>query len=310
MTANSRIASVRRFSRFYTRKIGILDQRLLHSPFSLSEGRVLFELAHQHGRTAKLLGESLGIDAGYMSRMLAGFSRRGLITRRRSANDARERLGELTKAGHKAFAPLDRLSSAEVGDMLAALPDAEQRRLVDAMRTVEQLLAGGDPVSRAAKPVYVLRSLRPGDIGWIIHRQEVLYWNEYGWNEEFEALIAGIMSEFILNFDPAMEKCWVAERHGGIVGSIFVVKKTRAIAQLRLLYVEPGARGLGIGARLVDECVRFARKKGYRKITLWTNSVLVSARRLYEAAGFHLVKEETHHSFGKDLVGQNWELKL
>ena len=310
MATNPRVAAVRRFTRFYTTKIGVLDQRLLHSPFSLTEGRVLFELAHHDGLTARDLGGSLGIDAGYLSRILAGFARRGLITRRRSARDGRERRLGLTKDGRRAFAPLDSRSNAEVATMLAAVPDAGQRRLVDAMRTVEQVLTPSAPGASAPRAGYVLRSHRPGDIGWITHRQAVLYRREFGWNEEYEALIAGIMSRFLTNFDPAREKCWVAERDGEIVGSVFVVKKTGTVAQLRLLYVEPDARGLGIGRRLVDECIRFSRAKKYRTLTLWTNSVLVSARRIYEAAGFRLVKEEKHRSFGKNLVGQNWDLRL
>ena len=310
MTSPARIAAVRRFTRLYTRKIGVLDQRFLDSPFSLSEGRVLYELAHRRGLTARDLGEWLGIDAGYLSRMLKGFARRGLVRKVRSTADARERQLEITAAGRRAFAPLDRRSQADVGAMLGALPEAKQRKLVEAMGAIETIFGSDEPAPRTPRAGYTLRGPRPGDIGWIIHRQEVLYYSEYGWNEEFEALIAGIMSRFILEFDPAMEKCWVAERDGEIAGSVFVVKKTKAIAQLRLLYVEPSARGLGIGQRLVHECVRFARAKRYRKMTLWTNSALVSARRIYEAAGFRLVQEEKHHSFGRDLVGQNWELTL
>ncbi len=310
MSTKSRIASVRRFTRFYTRKIGVLDQRLLRSPFSLSEARVIYELAQGSGFTAKELGKSLGIDAGYLSRMLAGFARRGLIARRRSETDGRERLLELTGKGRQAFAPLDRGSNAEVGALLAGLSAGRQQRLVEAMRTVEDLLAPPETRDAPDQPAYTLRRHRPGDIGWITHRQAVLYNQEYGWNEEYEALIAGIMSTFITDFDPATERCWIAERAGEIVGSVFVVKKTRNIAKLRLLYVEPSARGLGIGARLVDECIRFARTKGYRTMTLWTNSVLISARRIYESAGFHLAHEESHHAFGKDLIGQNWDLDL
>jgi DNA-binding MarR family transcriptional regulator/predicted GNAT family acetyltransferase len=313
MATISRVAAVRNFTRFYTRRIGVLDQRLLHSPFSLTEARVLYELAHHDGLTARDLGGSLGIDAGYLSRILAGFARRGLLARQRSASDGRERRLALTTAGRRAFTPLDSRSNTEVGVMLAAIPDSGQRRLVDAMRTVERLLtpaASATPAAPQPRATYSLRSLRPGDIGWITHRQAVLYHREYGWNEEYEALIAGIMSGFITNFDPARERCWVAERGGEIVGSVFVVKKSGAIAQLRLLYVEPGARGLGIGRRLVDECIRFARQKKYRTLSLWTNSVLISARRIYEAAGFRLMKEEKHRSFGKNLVGQNWDLRL
>ena len=310
MTPAARIAAVRRFTRFYTRKIGVLDQRLLQSPFSLTEGRVLYELAHRRGLTARDLGGRLGIDAGYLSRMLKSFAKRGLVRRVRSTTDARERQIELTPAGRRAFAPLDRRSQADVGAMLGTLPHARQLRLVEAMGAIETLLGSDEPAPRAPRAGYTLRGPRPGDIGWITHRQGRLYFEEYGWNEEFEALIAGIISKFILEFDAARERCWIAEREGEIVGSVFVVKKTKHVAQLRLLYVEPSARGLGIGRRLVDECVTFARSKGYRKITLWTNDVLASARRIYEAAGFRLVKQERHHSFGKHLTGQNWELTL
>lgn len=310
MAPAARIAAVRRFSRFYTRTIGVLDQRFLKSSFSLSEGRVLYELAHRRALTARDVGERLGIDAGYLSRMLKGFAKRGLVRRTRSTADARERDLEITPTGHTALALLERRSHAEVGAMLAALPDAEQQRLVDAMGAIESVLGSDEAPPAATRAGYRLRRPRPGDIGWIIHRQEVLYHSEYGWNADFEALIAGILSRFMIEFDPKREKCWIAERDGEIAGSVFVVKKSPAIAQLRMLYVEPDARGLGIGRRLVSECVAFARRKGYRKMTLWTNDVLVSARRIYEAAGFRLVKEEKHRSFGRDLVGQNWELKL
>lgn len=311
MRSDARIAAVRRFSRFYTRKIGVLDPRYLGTSFSLSEGRVLYELAHRDGLTARDLGARLGLDAGYLSRMLKGFARRGLIRRIRSARDGRERTLEITPAGRKAFAPLDRRSQREVGAMLAVLPEEKQRLVVDAMQTIETVLASDEPSAIAAgKPRYTLRAPRPGDMGWIIHRQEVLYHREYGLNEEFEALIARILSDFVTNFDAATERCWIAERDGEIAGSVFVVKKSPTVAQLRMLYVEPSARGLGIGRRLVGECICFARRKGYRRMTLWTNDVLVSARRIYEAAGFRLVKEEKHRSFGQNLVGQNWDLVL
>jgi DNA-binding MarR family transcriptional regulator/GNAT superfamily N-acetyltransferase len=309
MSSTARIAAVRRFTRFYTRKVGILDQHILASPFSLSEARVLYELANHENLSATDLGARLGIDAGYLSRILADFVRRGFVRRHRSANDGRERHLELTTRGQAAFMPLDRGSQAQVQTMLTALTDPQQRRLVDAMRTVEALLAPAGSAS-ASEPAYTLRTHRPGDMGWIIYRQEMLYHEEYGWNEEFEALIAGILSRFITNFDPARERCWIAEREGEIIASVFVVKKSAAVAQLRMLYVEPRARGLGIGRRLVDECIAFARKRNYRKMILWTNSVLTSARRIYEVAGFRLVKEETHRSFGKKLIGQYWELGL
>jgi DNA-binding MarR family transcriptional regulator/N-acetylglutamate synthase-like GNAT family acetyltransferase len=302
-----RIAAVRQFSRFYTRRIGALREGLHDSPFSLTEARVLYELAQRDGLTAGQLAKELALDPGYLSRILRGFARRGLLDKAVSAADGRQSLLALTEAGRAAFAPLDAGSRAEIGAMLAPLPGAAQRRLIAAMRTIERLLdgGGGDP-----KEPYLLRGHQPGDIGWVIHRQGALYAEAYGWDERFEALVAEIAAKFINDFDPARERCWIAERDGEIVGSVFLVKQSARIAKLRLLYVEPAARGLGIGRRLVQECIRFARHKGYRKITLWTNDILVSARRIYEAAGFTLLAEERHHSFGHDLVGQNWELEL
>ena len=242
--------------------------------------------------------------------MLAGFGRRGLIARRRSDADGRERHLELTARGRAAFAPLDRQSNADVSGMLSAISEPDQRRLLAALHTVEELLAG-DSASPAPGPAFTLRAHRAGDMGWITHRQAVLYHKEYGWNDEYEALIAGIMSQFILKFDPARERCWIAERNGEIAGSVFVVKKTAATAQPVVALrgtVRTGTRNRGAARGRYR--VRFARKKNYRTMMLWTNSVLVSARRLYEAAGFRLVEEEKHRSFGKDLIGQNWELKL
>jgi DNA-binding MarR family transcriptional regulator/N-acetylglutamate synthase-like GNAT family acetyltransferase len=301
-----RIAAVRRFSRFYTRRIGVLREGLHDSPFSLTEARVLYELAHRDGLTASQLAKELALDPGYLSRILRGFARRGLLQRTASDADGRQSLLALTKAGRSAFAPLDAASREEIGAMLAALSGPQQRRLVAAMLTIEGLL---DADAGVREP-YLLRSHQPGDIGWVTHRQGVLYAEEYGWDERFEALVAEIGAKFINEFDPARERCWIAERHGEIVGSVFLVKQSARVAKLRLLYVEPAARGLGIGRRLVDECIRFARQKGYRKLVLWTNDILVSARRIYQAAGFKLVAEERHRSFGHDLVGQNWELEL
>jgi len=304
--ADPRVDAVRRFNRLYTRRIGALRAGLLDSPFSLAEARLLYELAHRDRPAAAELARDLGLDAGYLSRLLRGLERRRLISRERSRSDARQSLLSLTAAGRRTFATLDTRSNAEVRAMLGKLSDAGQRRLVEAMRDVERLLgAAPEP-----KVPYLLRPHRPGDMGWVVHRHAALYAQEYGWDERFEALVATIVAKFIDNFDPQRERCWIAERDGEIVGSVFLVTKSPTVAQLRMLYVEPGARGLGIGKRLVDECERFAREKGYRKIVLWTNSILHAARHIYEAAGYRLVAEEPHHSFGHRLVGQTWELKL
>jgi DNA-binding MarR family transcriptional regulator/N-acetylglutamate synthase-like GNAT family acetyltransferase len=304
--ADPRVDVVRRFNRFYTRRIGALRAGLLDSPFSLTEARLLYELAHRDRPTAAELARDLGVDAGYLSRMLRALERRRLISRERSRADARQSLLGLTAEGRRTFATLDTRSSAEVRAMLARLSDAGQRRLVGAMRDVERLL---DAAPRAQAP-YLLRPHRPGDMGWVVHRHGALYAQEYGWDERFEALVAKIVARFIERFDPKRERCWMAERDGEIVGSVFLVSKSPTVAQLRMLYVEPHARGLGIGKRLVDECERFAREQGYRRIVLWTNSILHAARHIYEAAGYRLVAEKAHHSFGHRLVGQTWELKL
>ena len=300
------IAAVRRFNRFYTRRIGVLREGLLESPFSLAEARVLYELAQRERATASELMRDLGLDAGYLSRILASFRKRGLIQRQASTADGRRILLQLTPDGRKAFAPLDSRARRDIGAMLAPLPDGERNRLVAAMQTIERLLEGADV--RAAP--YLLRPHRPGDIGWVVHRHGVLYAQEYGWDERFEALVAGIAARFVENYDAAGERCWIAERDGENVGCVFLVRQSRTVAKLRLLLVEPAARGHGIGARLVDECVRFARQARYRKIMLWTNDVLHAARHLYEKAGFQLVGKKRHHSFGHALVGQTWELKL
>lgn len=300
------IAAVRAFTRFYTRQIGLLNEGLHDSPFSLTDARVLYELAHHDGLTASDLSRDLGMDAGYLSRVLKKFERAGLLTRSPSETDGRQMVLDLTEAGRKAYAPLDRGSQRQIAAMLAPLSADDRRRLVGAMVTVRRLL-GSEP--EPAVP-YILRPHRPGDIGWVIHRQAALYTEEYGWDGTFEAMIAEIGADFIKSFDPACECCWIAERDGAVVGSVFVVRQSDEVAKLRMLYVEPSVRGLGIGQRLVEECIRFARSKGYATLTLWTNDILVSARRIYEAAGFRLVAEETHHSFGVDLVGQNWDLDL
>lgn len=299
------IAAVRRFSRFYTGRLKLLDTKLLQTEFSLTEGRVLYELAHREGLAAADLVKELGLDAGYVSRILRKFERRGFISRETSGRDARRALLTLTPAGRTAFEPLDRGSEEQVASLLSALAPDQVEALVGSMACIERLMA--EPA--AAEP-YTLRPHRIGDIGWVARRQGMLYAEEYGWSEEFEAFVAEIGAHFVRSFDSTRERCWMAEQNGAIVGSAFLVKESDDTAKLRMLYVEPSARRLGIGSRLVDECIRFAREKGYRKLTLWTNDVLVSARRIYQAAGFNLVKEEQHHSFGKDLVGQYWELTL
>jgi DNA-binding MarR family transcriptional regulator/GNAT superfamily N-acetyltransferase len=301
----AQVAAIRGFNRFYTRQIGVLDEGYLSSPFSLTESRVLYELSRRGSATATELCRDLGLDQGYLSRILARFGKQGLIVRTPSKSDARQSHVALTIEGRTAFAPLDGASHKAATTLLKRLAPADRGSLVEAMSRIEALLGAAK-----AEPPCTLRSPRPGDMGWIVHRQAVLYAEEYGWNEEFEALAAEIVAGFIKNFDPARERCWIAERDGAIVGSVFLVRDADEVAKLRLLYVEAKARGLGIGASLVDACVRQARAFGYRKLTLWTNDVLASARRLYETAGFRLVGEEPHHSFGKDLVGQNWELEL
>lgn len=308
MTAplDERIASIRRFNRFYTRKINVLQEGFLGSSFSLAEGRVLYELAHRPGMTASMLSSELGLDPGYLSRILDRFAKRGLIERTPSTDDRRQRLLALTAAGSAAFAPLDQRSREEIGALLAPLSEPRQRRLVEAMEAVETLLASAPPPPEP----YVLRPPRPGDFGWIVHRHGVLYAEEYGWNQEFEALVAEITAKIVQNWDARRECWWIAEREGEILGSVCLVRSTDEVAKLRLLIVEPKVRGQGIGRRLVEECIRFARRTGYRKITLWTNSVLGSARHIYERAGFQCVASEPYHSFGVDLVSETWDLAL
>lgn len=300
------VDAVRRFNRFYTRQIGLLGQGYLDSPFTLAEVRVLYELAHRKACTAAEIAKALGLDAGYLSRMLASFRKRGFLARKASEQDGRQSHLSLTRKGGAAFGGLEAKSQAGVSKMLERLSATEQNRLTAAMGNIERLLGeGADP-----KAPYLLRGHQPGDMGWVIHRHGVLYAEEYGFDERFEALVAQIAAEFIQKFDAKRERCWIAERDGAIVGSVFLVNKTDRVAQLRLLLVEPSARGLGIGRRLVDECVRFARQAGYRKITLWTQSTLDAARHIYRKAGFGVVKRERHESFGRKLMGETWELKL
>ena len=302
------IAAVRRFSRFYTRRIGLLHEGLLGGPLSLPEGRIVYELAQRENINARELGAELDLDSGYVSRLLRGLEDKGLIARRPSEEDARQNFISLTALGREAFSAVDQRSRQEIGAMLEKLSPAERRRLTAALGEAE-LLLGGAAAERPAAP-YVLRPPRIGDMGWIVHRQAALYAREYGWDETFEALIAEIVAAFIRNFDSRRERCWIAERNGAIVGSVFLVRGGEGVAKLRLLYVEAEARGLGIGRRLVDECIFFARDCGYERLTLWTNDILSSARRIYQTAGFRLVAEEPHHSFGHDLIGQTWDLDL
>jgi DNA-binding MarR family transcriptional regulator/GNAT superfamily N-acetyltransferase len=296
---------VRRFNRFYTKQIGVLHEGLLHSPFSLTEARVLYELAHGQ-TTASEISNVLEVDAGYLSRILRGFKKHGLIDKQPSPTDGRQSVLRLTAQGQEAFAGLNARSRDEIGAVLGTLSPTDQARLVEAMHTIERLLGA----EAEEKVSYLLRPHQPGDMGWVVQRHGVLYAEEYGWDEQFEALVAGIVAEFVTRYDPKRERCWIAEIAGEIVGSVFLVSKSETVAKLRLLLVEPKARGRGIGARLVDECIRFARRAGYQKITLWTNSVLLPARHIYEKAGFRMVHAEPHHSFGHDLVGETWELDL
>lgn len=309
------VQAVRRFNRSYTRTIGVLDEGLLESPFSLAQVRVLYEIAHRDGPTATALREDLGLDRGYLSRILTSFVRRGLVRRRRSPSDGRESLLSLTSKGRRTFEPLEARSNEDVCAMLGGLSASERRSLVGAMGVIERLLQskpGREARARSSTGAgpFRLRPPRPGDMGWIVHRHGALYAKEYGWDETFEALVAGIVAEFIEKLDLERERCWIAERDGRILGSIFLVRKSDSVAKLRLLYVEPEARGLGVGGALVSECVDFAQACGYERVVLWTQSVLSAARRLYERAGFRLVNEEHHHSFGKDLVAETWQLEL
>ena len=300
------IESVRQFNRFYTRQIGLLEEGLHKSKFSLTEARMLYEMAHRDGLTAKDLCSELGLDAGYLSRILKSFEQRGLIARVPVVGDARQSALSLTRKGRAAFAPLERASREQIDTMLKRMGATERRTLLRAMQEVRQILEPG-PEPRVP---YMLRGLKVGDAGWIARRQGMLYHEEFGWDHTFEAMVAEILVAYIRNFDARRENAWIAEREGEIVGSVFVVHQSDAVAKLRLLYVEPAARGLGIGARLVDECIAFARARRYTTLTLWTNDILVSARKIYQSAGFKLAEEEHHHSFGVDLVGQNWNLAL
>jgi DNA-binding MarR family transcriptional regulator/GNAT superfamily N-acetyltransferase len=300
---------VRSFNRFYTREIGLLNRRLPATDLSLPEARVLYELAHapESGRTAAEIGRALGMDKAHLSRIVARFRARGLMQSRVSADHGKHRLLTLTDVGRKAFAAAEAAAREQVDALLMPIGEGGRDRLAEAMRDIRAALNGRE----AEEGDLSLRPLRPGDVGWIIHRQTVLYHQEYGWDWTYEGLASRILGAFVAEFDPAREDGWVAERGGAIVGSIFLMKSDDpAVAKLRLLYVEPSARGLGLGRMLVDTCIGRARELGYRELTLWTNDVLVAARRIYQAAGFRLISEAPHHSFGHDLVGQTWTLDL
>ena len=304
-TLDPQVAAIRAFNRFYTRKIGVVDG-VASTPFSLAEARVLYELAHREQPTATDIRKELGLDAGYMSRILREFERRNFVTREQSKTDEREKFLSLTAKGRRVFLPLGERSNRDVAAMLEELSPTERKQLVDAVQAVRRLL--GDRAE--PRTPYLLRQHQPGDLGWIVHRQAILYAEEYGWDETYEALAAEIVAQFIKKYDPKRERCWIAEKDGARVGAVFVAKASDQIAKLRLLHVESEARGLGIGKRLVEECVRFARQTGYQKMTLWTQSILHAARHIYKQAGFLVVREEQHHSFGKDLTAETWELDL
>ena len=301
-----RIAAVRRFNRFYTQQLGVLRDGWLGSSFTLTQARVLYEIRERSEATATDIARELGLDAGYLSRILRGFHRRGLIRKQVSADDARQTRLSITAAGRKAFAPLEARTNRDVSAVLARLAGPAQAELVAAMHTVETLTAA----SPKAEPEVILREPRPGDFGWIVARHAVLYAQEYGWAEEFEGVCARIVADFIANFDAQRERCWIAEIDGRAVGCVMLVKETETMARLRLLLVEPQARGLGIGKRLTDECVRFAKACGYRRITLWTHSVLTAARHVYRQAGFRLTSSEKRRSFGRQVVSEHWDLEL
>jgi DNA-binding MarR family transcriptional regulator/GNAT superfamily N-acetyltransferase len=302
-----RLDAVRRFNRFYTQRIGVLREDYLHSPLTLSQVRVLFEIRREPPPSASELARDLDLDPAYLSRLLKRLGRDGLVRRTPSAGDGRRSLLSLSARGRRLLDTLQDRSRAEVAALLEPVPRQAQDELLGAMATIERVLA----TDRGAAVPYLLRSHQPGDLGWVVSQHGLVYAHEYGWDITFEAHVAGIVQQIIEQFDPARERCWIAERDGRPVGSVFLVKKSATVAKLRLLIVDPSARGLGIGARLVDECTRFARQAGYRTITLWTNSILDAARHLYERAGYRMVERGApEHRFGKDLVFETWELTL
>jgi DNA-binding MarR family transcriptional regulator/N-acetylglutamate synthase-like GNAT family acetyltransferase len=301
-----RIAAVRRFNRFYTQRLGVLQRGWLDSPYSLTEARALYEIKQRGRTTASDIGRELDLDAGYLSRILRRFHRLGLIRRQASPDDRRQSFLSITARGRRAFAPLERRTEQQVGTLLERLSVPEQEHLVAAMRAIESMMAS----QARAESEIALRLPQPGDLGWVVARHAELYAVEYGWGEEFEGLCAQIVADFARNYDEERERCWIAEIDGRNVGSVFLVKENDKVARLRLLLVDPAARGRGLGTRLTDECIRFARERGYRSITLWTHQVLTAARHLYERAGFRLTSSEARHSFGCDVVSEHWDLML
>jgi len=309
-SAQRAAARVRRFNRFYTRRLGLLDEGHLRSPFSLAEVRVLYEVAYRERATAGAVASALTLDPGYLSRMLRGFRQRGLVAARRAPADGRQRELALTARGRKVFAALDDRATEDVAAMLAGLSAGDRERLLAALETVEALLATPSERHSDRSPAVALRPPRAGDLGWVVERHGELYAEEYGWTTEYEALAAEIVAHFLKHFDPMRERCWIAEYDDAPVGAVMIVKQSKTVAKLRLLHVERTARGRGVGTRLVDECIRFSRAVGYLRITLWTQSTLLAARHIYKAVGFTCVAQAPHHSFGKDLVAETWELSL
>jgi DNA-binding MarR family transcriptional regulator/GNAT superfamily N-acetyltransferase len=308
-TADARIAAVRRFNRYYTRQIGVLRKTFLDSPYPLGEARILYEIASRSAPTASVIARSLNLDAGYLSRVLRNFERRGLIRKRTSPKDGRQSRLTLTPRGRKSFAPLEARSQRDTAAMLEKLAPADQARLVEAMVAIEALLEGQshEPVPQRS---YILRAPRPGDFGWIVQRNAELYAQDYGWVAPFEGVCAQIVADFVNKFDESRERCWIAELDGENVAAVMLANDGGGVARVRLLLVEPKARGLGIGARLMDELIRFARGAGYRKITLWTHSVLTAARHIYQKAGFKLMRSEEHRNWGQPVVSEHWDLEL
>jgi DNA-binding MarR family transcriptional regulator/GNAT superfamily N-acetyltransferase len=301
---------VRGFNRFYTRQIGVLRKTFLDSPYSLGEARVLYELASGRASTASHIGRALDLDAGYLSRVLRNFEKRGLIARTAAVGDARQSVLTLPARGRNTYAPLERRSQRDTAAMLAGLKAGDEARLIAAMNTIEELLGGRAPNSSAAERQYTLRAPKSGDFGWIVKRHAELYGGEYGWIAPFEGVCAQIVADFVNTFDRKRERCWIAEMNGENVGSIMLAKETDSVARIRLLLVDPKARGLGLGARLTDECIRFARRAGYKKMTLWTHRVLTAARHIYQKAGFELMRTERHRSWGRPVVSEHWDLEL
>lgn len=298
--------AMRRFSRFYTRKIGVLEEGYNGTDLSLSEARVIYELAQHEGTTASVLVDVLGVNPGYVSRMLKGLAARGLVTRSPAPGDARQQNLQLTEAGQETFAALNARSRNDMLRLVGDLTAAQQKRLIRAMSEIETLLSA-DAEERAP---YILRPHQPGDLGWAVQQHGMLYAQQFGWDASFEGMAAEVAAKFLRDFDPVRERAWIAEKDGENIGCVFLVKQSEDVAKLRMLLVHPKARGLGLGKRLVEECIRFARAKGYKKITLWTNDILTTARHIYEKAGFKLVASEPHFSFGHHMVGETWELDL